>query len=270
VAFEQRSLDDYIDVAQRIADFRERHPEGTLQAHEPWRLVQAEGFEKDGTLIHQTFVVYVAAAYRAPDDERPGIGVAWEVFPGRTPYTRGSELMNAETSAWGRAIIAVGASDSKRGIASQEEVRNRQAERDDGLPVNRDGSLSLSQLTDEQRVQAGAMSKADLKAHNKLRKGDEAKTAAGIERYDQPPPGETAWQNHPAGVPALQRTLMFLSMEFSRLGINDRADKLQACSDRVGRKLASTKELSEEEARMILASVKELPTPEEVTADAQP
>jgi hypothetical protein len=33
--------------------------------------------------------------------------------------------MNAETSAWGRAIIAVGASDAKR-VASANEVRNRQ------------------------------------------------------------------------------------------------------------------------------------------------
>ena len=78
----------------------------------------------------QSFLVVVAAAYRDRDDPRPGVGMAWEVFPGRTPYTRGSELQNAETSAWGRAIIAVGASDSKRGIASREEVRNRQSERD--------------------------------------------------------------------------------------------------------------------------------------------
>ena len=33
--------------------------------------------------------------------------------------------MNAETSAWGRALIAVGAADAKRHIASANEVRNR-------------------------------------------------------------------------------------------------------------------------------------------------
>jgi hypothetical protein len=81
-----------------------------------------------------TMIVYVAAAYRTPDDPRPGIGVAWEPFPGRTPYTLGSELMNAETSAWGRAIIATLASDSKRGVSSREEVRNRQAEREPEPP----------------------------------------------------------------------------------------------------------------------------------------
>jgi len=55
--------------------------------------------------------------------------MAYEQWPGRTPYTRDSELQNAETSAWGRAIVAVLAADTKRGIASQEEVRNRSAER---------------------------------------------------------------------------------------------------------------------------------------------
>jgi hypothetical protein len=45
---------------------------------------------------------------------------------GKTPYTRDSELQNAETSAIGRAIIMVGASDAKK-VASANEVRNRQA-----------------------------------------------------------------------------------------------------------------------------------------------
>lgn len=60
----------------------------------------------------------------------PGIGVAWEPFPGRTPYTKDSELMNAETGAWGRAIMAALAADAKKGIASAQEVRNRSADRD--------------------------------------------------------------------------------------------------------------------------------------------
>jgi len=38
---------------------------------------------------------------------------------------RGSEVMLAETSAWGRALVAIGA-DTKAGIASAEEIRNRQ------------------------------------------------------------------------------------------------------------------------------------------------
>jgi len=115
---------DYIDVASRIVDFRTKHPEGSLQPadlSQPFQIVDIGG---------QQFVVVVAAAYRTPDDPRPGIGMAYETFPGKTNFTRGSELQNAETSAWGRAIVAALAADTKRGIASQEEVRNRRAEQE--------------------------------------------------------------------------------------------------------------------------------------------
>jgi hypothetical protein len=109
--------DDYIDVAERIRQFKEKYPEGTLQALHAPQLVDAG----DGSM----FVLYAAAAFRKPDDERPGVGYAWEPVPGKTPFTRDSELMNAETSAWGRAILALGDFETKK-IASLNEVRNRQ------------------------------------------------------------------------------------------------------------------------------------------------
>lgn len=126
--------DDYIDVPTRIAEFREKYPEGSLRPADPARPYSIEnviGFDKNGNEVRQTFVVVVAAAYRNPDDPIPGIGTAWEIFPGRTPYTRDSEMQNAETSAWGRAIVAALAADTKKGVASQEEVRNRQADREE-------------------------------------------------------------------------------------------------------------------------------------------
>lgn len=119
---------DYIDVAQRIADFRTAHPEGALQ---PADLTKPYTIERIGD---QTYIVVVAAAYRSPDDPKPGIGMAYEVFPGKTNFTRGSELQNAETSAWGRAIVAALAGDTKKSVASAQEVRNRQAERDEQPP----------------------------------------------------------------------------------------------------------------------------------------
>lgn len=111
---------DYIDVAARIVEFRTKHPEGSLQQ------VTLDFKEVAG----KWWVIYTAAAYRAPDDARPGIGTAWEPVPGKTNFTRDSELQNAETAAWGRAIVAALAADTKRGIASAEEVRNRTADRD--------------------------------------------------------------------------------------------------------------------------------------------
>jgi hypothetical protein len=111
------NTDDYIDVAERIRQFKDKYPDGTLQALHSPQLVQSG----DG----QTFILYAAAAYRDPGDERPGIGYAWEPVPGKTPFTRDSELMNAETSAWGRAILALGDFETKK-IASLNEVRNRE------------------------------------------------------------------------------------------------------------------------------------------------
>jgi hypothetical protein len=109
---------DYIDVAARIVEFRTKHPEGSLQ--------QASLDFKE--IAGKWWVIYTAAAYRAPDDARPGIGTAWEPVPGKTNFTRDSELQNAETAAWGRAIVAALAADTKRGIASAEDVRNRRAD----------------------------------------------------------------------------------------------------------------------------------------------
>ena len=138
------NLADYVDVAERIRLFREAYPEGSLQPanlekpfelitiHAPeWRISRSSDREITSQLTPDdkggvTFLVYVAAAYRHPNDPRPGIGMAWERVPGSTPFTKESELMVAETSAWGRAIVATLAADSRR-VASLDEVRNRRA-----------------------------------------------------------------------------------------------------------------------------------------------
>lgn len=106
-------LKDYVDVAERIGIFREKYPNGSLQSE----VIQ----------YGPDVVIVKALAYRTPDDVRPGIGHASEVLPGKTPYTRDSELMVCETSAWGRAIVAVLAADTKRGVASKDEVARAQA-----------------------------------------------------------------------------------------------------------------------------------------------
>ena len=107
--------ENYVDVATRLQEFYEKYPEGSLQPlnpEQPYQIIEI----KDTTLI-----VYVAAAYRTPDDTKPGVGMAWEIVPGRTPFTRGSELMVCETSAWGRAMAALGIA-TRKGIASKQEV----------------------------------------------------------------------------------------------------------------------------------------------------
>lgn len=112
-------LSGYVTVPERIAQFRELYKAGCLRPvnpEKPYEII---------TIGEKTFIVYAAAAYRNAQDLCPGIGIAWEPFPGRTPYTKDSELMNAETSAWGRAIVAVLAADTNAGIATREEIQNR-------------------------------------------------------------------------------------------------------------------------------------------------
>lgn len=117
-------MSDYVDVAERLRLFKDKYPEGSLQQ---WFLEFREFGGK-------SWVIYTAAAYRYPDDPRPGHGTAWEPVPGTSSFKRDSEVMNAETSAWGRAVLAVLAADSKR-IASKDEVQNRIGQKSPVSPV---------------------------------------------------------------------------------------------------------------------------------------
>jgi hypothetical protein len=81
---------------------------------EPPQFVEVEG---------KKWVIGRAYAYRTPEDQRPGVGTAWEIVPGTTPFTRGSEIQNLETSAWGRAIGALGIG-IDASIATLDEIQH--------------------------------------------------------------------------------------------------------------------------------------------------
>jgi hypothetical protein len=122
----------YVDVAARIEEFYAKHPEGSLQMDPP------EWVEVNGEM----FIMGRAHAYRNPQDPRPGIGTAWEPVPGRTPYTKGSEVMNLETSAWGRALAALGIA-TRNGIATAQEVSGAEGRRaEPGPSTGRSGAAS--------------------------------------------------------------------------------------------------------------------------------
>lgn len=126
-------MSDYNTVAERIAEFRDKYPEGCLQKVD-YELIEVPVYtrDKDSKEIVKSgvrvYLAYTAAAYRTPDDARPGVACAWEPIPGPTSFTRDSELQNAETAAWGRAIVAVLAADTRKGIATRDEVANRKGE----------------------------------------------------------------------------------------------------------------------------------------------
>lgn len=126
------SLENYTPVNDRIIRFKELFPDGSLAPLDPAKPFWIEDVPGVGPRL-----IYVAAAYRTPDDPRPGIGMAWEPLPGTTPYTKGSELMVAETSAWGRALAAIGIG-VNGGVASNEEVQARKT------PAERPPSASNS------------------------------------------------------------------------------------------------------------------------------
>lgn len=117
--------DGYVEVNERIMAFIEKYPEGSLQA--------------DIYTLSDSLVVMKAYAYRTPDDRTPGVGWSSLQIPGATPFTKGSEIENCETSAWGRAIAALGF-EVKRGIASKQEVTNKR-EQNNAAEARETGSL---------------------------------------------------------------------------------------------------------------------------------
>lgn len=181
--YDGSSLDEYVDVAERIQDFLDAHPEGSLQRVGMPRVVTITGFDpKKGQDYTGTFIEYTAAAYRNPEDPRPGIGTAYEPFPGQTPYTKNSELMNAETAAWGRAIIALGLC-ANRGLASRQEVRARREEQEaaDAEPKPKARKKAEAKKEAEQPADSGANAPADAPSVDALRK---AATKLGLKADD--------------------------------------------------------------------------------------
>lgn len=127
-------LKDYVDVKERIRLFYAEHPDGRLCTGEVKVTSEPDGVPR---------VWAQAFAYRDPTDLHPGVGWSWLILPGSTNFTRGSEIENAETSAWGRAIGALGIGISAS-IASKDEIdaKSGEATRKPNKPVARDdGSL---------------------------------------------------------------------------------------------------------------------------------
>jgi hypothetical protein len=134
-----------------MADFFERYPDGSFDS-------ECSFSQVDGRWV----AIVKAYAYRDREDPHPGVGLAAEYIPGKTPYTRDSELENAQTSAIGRAILSVGASKAKKPIASREEVRNRTADSTDNVtdfPDNAAGREALRKLCEEKSWDPVAVAK---------------------------------------------------------------------------------------------------------------
>ena len=117
-------LSNYVDVPSRFALALDKWPD----------LRVVESPPEVVTVGDQTFISVTMTVYRTPDDLIPARGCAWEPIPGKSSFTRGSEMMNASTSALGRAI---GLMMPFGKMASMEEVRNRQPETSTQKPAER-------------------------------------------------------------------------------------------------------------------------------------
>ena len=121
-------LGDYVEVKDRIKLFYKLFGQGRLVTGEVRLTTEPDGVPR---------VMVQGLAYRSPEDPLPGVGWSWLEVPGKTPYTRGSEVENAETSAWGRAIGALGIL-IDRSIASSNEIENKRGEEPPRLPPRED------------------------------------------------------------------------------------------------------------------------------------
>lgn len=109
------NLDNYVDVPTRLKLALEKWPE--LRVQETGYTVETFG--------QNTVLICEVRVWRDPADQFPSIASAAEPLPGKTPYTKDSELMVGMTSALGRALgyMGIGLTSS---IASKNEVEARQ------------------------------------------------------------------------------------------------------------------------------------------------
>lgn len=108
----EEALKDYVTVPERVAEFREKYPDGIINTE----IVKWE----NGVVIMK------ATVYRNPEEFQKGIflavGHAYEK-EGSNFINDGNALENCETSAVGRALGFLGLG-IKKAIASREEVEN--------------------------------------------------------------------------------------------------------------------------------------------------
>lgn len=119
------NLDGYVDVSTRLRLALAKFPDLRVSESDP-RVI---------TVGESLYVQVTSTVWRTPDDPIPCRASAWEKTPGRTPFTRDSEMMNASTSALGRALGLMGFG-IVASVASQDEVQLRIQDRSGNAKPN--------------------------------------------------------------------------------------------------------------------------------------
>jgi len=110
------NLGDYVDVPTRLAMALKKFPDLRIQESQP-HIIEVDA---------QKYVEISCTVWRDATDTLPVVAYCWEQIPGKTPYTRGSEMMNSSTSCLGRALGFLGMGIGKS-IASRDEVQAAQS-----------------------------------------------------------------------------------------------------------------------------------------------
>jgi hypothetical protein len=135
------NLGDYVDVPTRLAQALKQFPDLRIQETRPLIV----------TVDNQQYVEISCTVWRDANDLMPTVAYCWEPIPGRTPYTKGSEMMNASTSCLGRALGFLGMGIGKS-IASRNEVQARQpATVADITPIREDLEQPFGDTTDSKQ-----------------------------------------------------------------------------------------------------------------------
>lgn len=149
--------DDYVDVAERIQQLFAKFPEASIQT-DYQGMIEVQGV---------TFLIMKSTVFRTPNDPTPAVDYAWEMVPGKTSFTRGSELMNGSTSATGRAIAMLGVA-TKKSIATRQEVQQAKDRQADGDPWQRPTAEEAAQAPSNTVGTFGTMHTATDAQHKKI------------------------------------------------------------------------------------------------------
>lgn len=174
-------LSNYTDVNTRHRMARETFPELRIVESDPHIIDTADGM----------FVAVTVTVHRTPDDPLPTRGTAWEPLPGKTAYTRDSEMMNAATSALGRALGYMGFG-TAHALASADEVKARTQDDEGSSPAprprNQTGQRAKGRGPDPTSADAPTMAQTNMIRSMRLALGNDTtehvapktKTAASI------------------------------------------------------------------------------------------
>jgi hypothetical protein len=164
----------------------------------------------------------------------PAVAVAAEPAVGKTNFTRDSEVMNAETSAWGRAIVACLAADTQK-IASMEEVRNRQSDHP--------AASTPSPKTREEYI-AAAQAKSDA-----MVAAQPSRAVVGSNARPPQPQEAVVTPIKAGAVTEAQSKLM------AKLMRERDVDGVAFCSEQIGRQINSTADLTKSEASKVIQAL---------------